>query len=282
MMTFLLGSVSASAMIAAGPVGYPSYAELTFKDTAHTGADNTAVSLNFDEVGRYLVIMVGASGGAGAADSPITITDIGGFEFEQIGHKESDDYEEVTAAWVIVTTPGTYAINFTYSGTSYRRAAICWLANAATNLDTAKFYWAKGKATLNVDVKAGEAIAAAQCSRGGTVSMSGMDFNDVPSTIYEGTDPYAAYSHKVLADNASYAITITSSGSTDTRDIAGFVICGTRPEFQTIDIVQSNLVIGGTLDKQEIRHHKPHIVFGTPIDRVSTGQAVTHVILEAI
>lgn len=192
-----------------------------------TGVDNTTtIPVTFPEAGVYAVMISGASGGVGSADSPITVTNVGGNPFIQHGFQESQNYAEVTGISVEVAVAGTFDITYTYSVSSYRRAADVW--RLAPGVDLAETVWHgttyNVSSTMSLDLKVGDQIVASTTSRGGTVTLSGIADNDTLNSVMEGTDIVSAYSELVTSDDSSRIVTLTGAGTEAARYVAGAMV----------------------------------------------------------
>lgn len=279
MMSLLLSSVSASAIIAATP---PPSTEVTavYKGTDYSGANNYDPTLSFDEIGTYIIALYGASGGAGGSDSPITLLDAGGYLITQVGTYESNDYEEVTWGYVTITTPGDYVVDFTHNSTSYRRGASNWLISSNVDLNNIAFFFARGTSfSVDVPVKEDEVVLAAMSSRGGTVSMSGLDTVHVSSTAYESTDIFAVYSeHTTVAETKTIAD--TSSGTTSNRLVMGGVHLKPKPQEAHVYASSHYVVLGNSNSAVTTSQHAFYAVLGRPVNTAFVNNAATFVILE--
>lgn len=264
--------------IVVGP-SYPSGGALTLEDFGSTGDDNTAVSLTFATAGTYLVAIFGASGGAGTTDSPVAITAISTFDVTFIGADENIDYEEAAFSWVEVTTPGTYPIEFSWSGTSYRRGAVAWKSNGALDFSKAAFTHIEGYSSTNIEAQAGMAIAATSNGRGGAQHISGLAIIDADDQNLEATDQFAI-SHENVTVAGTKTITASSTGETAARTMTGIVTIPYKKEFPTMDWALTNVIIGVSLDKVAIRRSKAHAILGTKLDTVDLRLAKSYVILE--
>jgi len=279
MMSLLLSSVSASAIIAATP---PPSTEVTavYKGTDYSGDNNYDPTLSFDEIGTYIIALYGASGGAGGSDSPITLLDAGGYPIIQIGTYESNDYEEVTWGYVTITTPGDYQLDFTHSSTSYRRGASNWLISSNVDLNNIEFFFARGTGfSVDVPVKEDEVVLAAMSSRSGTVSMSGLDTVHMPSTAYEGTDIFAVYSEHISVEETK-TIADTSVGTTNTRLIMAGVLLKPKPKEAHLYAHSFYAVLGNSNQAVSTSQHSLYAVLGQPENTAYTTNAATFVILE--
>ena len=121
MMSLLLSSVSASAIIAGGG-GYPSAVTLTLIDSVQDTV-NSASNWDFDFTvaapGNYILVIFGGTGGSGSSDSGFSdfTVDNNGI-LNLIAWAENTDYE-ITGFWqFIAPTAGTYS--FSYNQNSNR------------------------------------------------------------------------------------------------------------------------------------------------------------------
>lgn len=260
------------------PEPYPTAGSLVYEDSAWTGTDNIAVSLTFATEGTYVVAIGGASGGIGSSDSLISFGDIGGFDVLELGVMEGVDYEECAFARVKVTTAGTYTINFTYQGTSYRRYAVAWKA-IALDVDIAVFSLIQGYSNVDVSMVEGGAIAAVSNGRGGTQIIGDLDTIDVASTVYEATDSLT-FAHENTPAAGTKNISNDSTSGTPARTITGILIIPYMNPDPQVDFAASFVILAPALESLWLNKAKTFIVHGNRVDGATVQRAKTFVILE--
>lgn len=277
MMSLLLSSVSASAITAGGPPAPTGL--LTYVDHGGTGTDNTAISLSFPEVGFYVVGVGGSSGGAGSSDSPITLTTVNGEPITQLGTFESSDYEEVTFGYVFVGTPGTYAVNFTYSSSSYRRYSVNWKAALNADLNGATFYGFKGiGSSQDILVLDGDHVCLIGSTRSGTIDATGVSNVIQASALLEGTDFYFIRDEAVSVTETK-TITDASVGTTSTRLVFGALHVKKLPDNLTVYGNRISMVVGGS-PNLAMNYAPTYVIHGFSNTGPSVLQQKTYVILE--
>lgn len=281
MISYLLSSVSASAIIAAAPSSYTNVVTATLEDSLTTATNNPAsLDLNFSSGGYYIVGMVGQSGGAGASDSRVDFTSIGGEEFQQIGTLESNNYEEVTFAWVFITIPGIKTITYDHQGTDFNRAIHCWKLSANGNPYTSQFGAARfNGASFGLTIREGSCTIAMMYGEDGTLSLSPDFVTDTPQTTVETSLRYMTAMRPTLLDE-TVTITNTSTGMDTNSMVFGAVNIAAFPEFMTVDKHNSYMVLGNRPNSAAVNHSKTYTVLGGNANGATIQRAKTFVILE--
>lgn len=281
MMSLLLSSVSASAIIAAAPSSYTNVVTATLEDSTFSGVNNPAsIDLNFTSGGYYLVGMIGQSGGAGPTDSRIDFTSIGGEQFFQHGTLESNNYEEVTFAWVFITIPGIKSITYTHQGNDFNRAIHCWKLSANANPYTSQFGAARfNGGSFGLTIKEGSCTVAMMYGEDGTLSVSPDFVTNTPQTTVETTLRYMTAIRPTLLDE-TVTITNTSTGMDTNSMVFGAVNIAAFPEFLTVDKQATHVVLGGQPNSATVNRSKTFTVLGGNADGAIVQRAKTFVILE--
>jgi len=189
------------------PSSYPSRTSWVSRSANDAGS----FSINFPVVGKYAILMTGASGGVGSADSNITVTSVGSFSFTQEGFTESDNYAEVTAVTVDVTEAGPADLAFTYQVTDFRRALVVWLLDVDTNLAITYYDGTtyNDATSVSIPVIPGDQVVAISHGRGGTTDLGGIADVELENQVIEGSDMFSAYSESVTTTKT---MTITMDG----------------------------------------------------------------------
>ncbi|ANJ20688.1 hypothetical protein RDp07_gp28 [Roseobacter phage RD-1410Ws-07] len=129
MMSLLLGSVSASAIIAGGGGGYPASPSFSLlhedEDLANT-TSNYTWSWNIVNPGTYLLIVYGGTGGSGNTDSGYdSFTVDNGAVLTEIAYDQNTEYEATGYFRIIVNNAGVHNFVFDQQSQRFRmRAAL--------------------------------------------------------------------------------------------------------------------------------------------------------------
>jgi len=281
MISLLLSSVSASAIIAVIPSSYSNVVTMTLEDSVVTSTNNPAsLSLNFLQAGYYLVGMIGQSGGAGATNSRIDFTSIGGEEFAQYGTHESNNYEEVTFAWVFITIPGIKAITYSYQGIDYNRAIHCWKMSDNADPYTGQFgAFMLNEGTFNLTIKEGSCTVAMIYGEDGTLGINPDFITDTPQTVTETSLRYMT-AIRPTAVNEILTVTNGSTGMDTNSLVCGAVNIRAFPEFLTVDKQTTHMVLGNGPNTAGVNRAKTFTIHGGSANAATVQRAKTFVILE--